>query len=162
MDFKGVMMKTRMLALLVACFFLNSALSQERGLPYESFGWLSGSWEVTQGGKVIEEQWMAPSGQMMIGMGRTSSAKKTLFFEFLQIVQSDTGTYYVARPLAKNATAFKLLRAGTNEIVFENLKHDFPQRIIYRMLSDKTMLARVEGLVKGSLKWEEFTYTRSN
>lgn len=140
----------------------QSAMSQGKGLSIEALGWMSGCWEMNEAGKEVEEQWMTPSGQMMLGVGRTTSQGKTVFFEFLQIVQSDTGTYYVARPRGTNTTAFKLVKSTTNEAVFENLKHDFPQRIIYKMLSDKTMLARVEGLVKGKMKSEEFSYTRSD
>ena len=46
--------------------------------------------------------------------------------------------------------------AAEHEVVFENLEHDFPQRIIYRRQGD-LMVARIEGDGPGETKarqWE--------
>ncbi|MBI3005358.1 MAG: hypothetical protein HYY49_08065 [Ignavibacteriales bacterium] len=110
-------------------------------------------------GRVIEEQWMKPLGQMMVGTGRTTSKGKSVFFEFLQIVHADSGIFYIARPKGNPPTPFKLIKAANNEIVFENLSHDFPQRVMYTAGVDE-LFARVEGMVKGELRFEEFRYRR--
>jgi Protein of unknown function (DUF2442) len=42
------------------------------------------------------------------------------------------------------------------EVVFENLEHDFPQRVIYKLDGDGVLRASIEGLQKGQLKTIEF------
>ena len=44
--------------------------------------------------------------------------------------------------------------------MFENLSHDFPQRIIYRRTADASVTARIEGTVKGEARGRDFPYTR--
>jgi len=56
---------------------------------------------------------------------------------------------------------FKLTKNSDNEAVFENLQHDFPQRIIYRRESADALFARVEGSEKGVNKAIDFRYKRA-
>lgn len=56
--------------------------------------------------------------------------------------------------------AFKLVRNGPREAVFENPEHDFPQRIIYRLESDGALFARIEGVVSGKEKGRNFPMKR--
>jgi hypothetical protein len=48
------------------------------------------------------------------------------------------------------------------EVVFENLQHDFPQRIIYRSLSGDRLAARIEGVRGGLLKGIDYPMKRVN
>ena len=45
-------------------------------------------------------------------------------------------------------------------VVFENLAHDFPQRIIYRRNRRRRVTARIEGTVKGESRGRDFPYSR--
>lgn len=73
---------------------------------------------------------------------------KTVAFEFLQIKEYQTGEmYFIARPSKQKLTKFKMVRIGKNEVVFENPRHDFPQRIIYKKQDDGSLFARVESLI---------------
>ena len=42
-------------------------------------------------------------------------------------------------------------------VIFENLEHDFPQRIIYRREGDR-LIARIEGEVNGTLEVTEWAW----
>ncbi len=124
--------------------------------------WLSGCWESNNAERnlLITEQWMKPAGGTMIGAGRTVKSGKTVDFEFLRIIEDASGVYYVAKPTAnKEETRFKLVRATASEIIFENLAHDFPQRIMYRLDGTK-LLARIEGMQNGKLRGVDFPYSR--
>lgn len=124
--------------------------------------WIAGCWEISNAERklLITEQWMQPAGGVMMGMSRTVRGGKISGFEFLRIVQDDTGINYISKPSQnKEETAFKLIRSSSTEAVFENPTHDFPQRIIYRL--DKTMLrARIEGKMNGKDRGIDFPYTR--
>jgi hypothetical protein len=44
------------------------------------------------------------------------------------------------------------------QAVFENINHDYPQRIIYKKMLDDSLFARIEGTVDGVDNFEEFRY----
>lgn len=71
--------------------------AQESKPGIDSLSWLTGCWESNNSEKnrLINEQWMKPAGGSMIGMSRTVRTGKTTGFEFLRIVQDDTGIYYL-------------------------------------------------------------------
>lgn len=146
----------------VIVVFSVSAFGQETKPGIDSLSWISGCWEQNDVAKKRfgSEQWMKPSGGSMIGMSRTVRNGKTVAFEFLRIVQDDTGINYISKPSQnKEETAFKLVKWTANEAVFENPTHDFPQRIIYRR--DKTNLfARIEGTNNGKALGIDFPMTR--
>ena len=42
------------------------------------------------------------------------------------------------------------------EVIFENPDHDFPQRVIYRLISDEDLLGRIEGMIDGKERAVDF------
>jgi hypothetical protein len=122
-------------------------------------GFLAGCWRAERGGRTVDEQWMSPSGTSMLGMSRTVAGGKTVEYEFLQIRQQADGVYYVAKPSGQPEASFKLVKAGSGEIVFENPAHDFPQRILYKRTND-SLAARIEGTMGGKARGVDFPYTR--
>ena len=138
--------------------------AQESKLGVEAMGWLAGCWElnVPQRQMTIAEHWMKPSGGTLIGMSRTVKSGKTTGFESVRIVTTETGIDYVAKPSTnKEETAFKLIKSTSSEIVFENLAHDFPQRIIYRNQAPDTLFARIEGTQNGKLSGMDIPMIRA-
>ncbi len=122
------------------------------------FDGMAGCWEQKDVAKklLISEQWMLPAGTSILGVGRTVKDGKTVDYEFMRVEQRADGIYYVAKPKENNEeTAFKLIRSTLNELVFENKAHDFPQRIIYKLMSTK-MIARIEGDNKGKFMGIDF------
>lgn len=97
--------------------------------------WLSGRWCTTQGEERIEEIWLAPHGNTLLGLSRTMNAERTVAFEYLRIVD-DGVLQYIAQPGGRPPTAFRLSAGGEQWLRFENPAHDFPQRIEYRRDGD--------------------------
>jgi len=115
--------------------------------------WMSGCWEVNDNGVITTERWGKPSENLMIGSSQTVKKGKTVSFEFLRIVSDGHGRAYIAKPSSSQTeTAFAFAKMGEKEIVFENLKHDFPQRIIYRFNKPDSLFARIEGMQNGKLE----------
>lgn len=105
---------------------------------------LSGCWELSSGPMLIEECWLKPNNDLMLGSSRTSRAGKTINFEQLTLRLQGDKVIYEARLQGKPATTpFTLVRGSATEAVFENLAHDFPQRILYRRDGEK-LVARIE------------------
>lgn len=147
------------LFVIAACALALAAQSANPGL--EELSWISGCWEMKSGARTTVERWGRPTSDMLIGVSQTVKDRKTISYELLRIVQAEKGPSYVARPsTAKEDTEFKFARGSKSEIVFENLQHDFPQRIIYRSGGEDKLTARVEGEVGGKLRGNDFPMTR--
>jgi Domain of unknown function (DUF6265) len=56
---------------------------------------------------------------------------------------------------------FNSVSVTSDEVVFENLQHDFPKRIAYRRQPDGGMTATVEGPMNGQTRRIAFPYTRA-
>ena len=124
--------------------------------------WLAGNWRTVTGGRVIEEQWMAPAAGLMLGMGRTVAKGRVLEHEFLQIRAGPGGDlFYIAHPSGQKEATFPITSLTDTAVVFENPQHDFPQKISYTLQPDGSLLAVTEGPGPGGqLKRIEFHYER--
>lgn len=138
------------------------SLSSAGQMPgVERLNWIAGCWVSDDGKERIEEVWLKPAGESMMGMSRTIAGGKTVFTEYVQIREHNGAlAYVVSLGLSAKPVAFKLTKASDNEAVFENPQHDFPQRIIYRRESPDALFARIEGTEKGIAKAIDFSYKR--
>jgi hypothetical protein len=132
----------------------------QAGVSVDRLTWLSGCWTQPRANGLVEEHWMSPRGGSLLGMSRTVSGDQTVEYEFLRIAVVDGALTYVARPSGQAEAAFPVKSIEDGVVVFENLSHDFPQRIIYRRNADATVTARIEGTVKGEARGREFPYRR--
>lgn len=136
-------------------------LSSPARADLSSLAWMAGCWSLDgeQPGSI--EQWTMPAGGSMLGVNRTVRDGKTAFFEFLRIVEEEDGwSGLIASPAGQETARFRMIDLGTQQVVFENPDHDFPQRIMYRLTADGKLLGRIEGNVNGSPRTVEFPMTR--
>jgi hypothetical protein len=128
----------------------------------QDFAWLAGHWRIEQGDRLVDEQWMAPSGGLMMGMARNVQAGKVREYEFTLLRQERNGDIvYVASPSKQTQTTFKLTSLRAGEAVFENPEHDFPKKIVYARQSDGSLLAAIEGPGRdGKLRRVEYPFKR--
>ena len=124
--------------------------------------WMTGCWSQDGRDKGSVEQWTAPAGRSMLGMNRIVSGGKTISFEFMRIVEEEDGWIgFIASPSGQETARFKLVSMNASKVFFENPKHDFPQRIIYRLDSDGDLIGRIEGEVDGVERAADFPMTRT-
>lgn len=121
----------------------------------DNLQWMAGCWEAQAIGAVFEEQWTKPTGGVLLGAAKVLKQGKAVFHEFMRISPEQGRLVFLARIGSKGVTPFPAKSVKENEIVFENLAHDDPKRIIYRK-DGEGMVARVEGDTKG----ENFVYRR--
>lgn len=98
--------------------------------------WLCGTWVMENGGKVTEEHWRPLQGTTILGSSHSYDAEKSTFFEYLRIGLRNGTISYVAMPGGAPPTAFRLAKLEDGLMVFENEKHDHPQRISYQKTAD--------------------------
>jgi len=131
--------------LIVLALLSAAASSQTLDASVADAGWLAGCWAGGDGDTRSEEHWMAPGGGTMIGMNRTVKDGTTVAYELIRIVETDTGSLaFIASPSGQSTTRFELVRMDESQLVFENLAHDFPQRITYTRSSANVIVARIE------------------
>ena len=119
------------------------------------FAWLTGSRSVKES-VLIEERWMEPASNLILGVSRTLRGDKVVEFEFLRIEARADGIYYVAQPGGRPPTDFKLTKWDGTEAIFENPQHDFPKRILYRKQPDNVVVVRIDG--GAGTKGQDFTF----
>ena len=155
----------KLVALVFTFFLACSAVAQGKPAKLTDLGWLAGCWEASKPdtGFMLSEQWMKPEGEgMMIGMGRTILERvRPWTGEFMRIEQSGDGLTFFAKPKVNNEeTRFKMIRMSDSEVAFENLAHDFPQRVIYRLTKADLLTPSIEGTINGKSKAIEFPMQR--
>lgn len=123
--------------------------------------WLAGAWSGDDRGTLNEEVWLAPSGGLMLGMHRDTSAGKAVGFEFLRIEQDAGGLVYRAMPEGRPPTDFRQVAQGPSCVVFENPDHAFPRRVLY-WREGRTLHARIEGMRQGKPAAREWAWTPSS
>lgn len=97
----------------------------------------------------------------MLGMSRTVAKGQIVDYEFLQIRAQNGRLVYIAKPARQPEATFTATTASAREVIFENLAHDFPQRVIYRLQPDGNLAARIEGAEKGKARAVDFPMRRA-
>ena len=148
-----------MLAVLLGACFVAGASAAEPEIT--RLAWLSGCWASDGGEPGSGEQWSAIAGETMLGMGRTVRRGKTVNSEFMELRHLPDGRLaFIAHPSGQPTAAFPVLTLTDTSVVFENLQHDFPQRVAYVRAGDSKVRARIEGMRNGKLRVIEFPMTR--
>lgn len=118
--------------------------------------WLQGCWQAAGAEAGSEEHWLVPAGGSMLGVGRTVRKSKTVAWEFMRIQENADSLVFTALPSGKAEASFQLLSLDKQKVVFENLRPEFPQRVIYQLNTDGSLLGRIEGKAKDQEKGIDF------
>jgi hypothetical protein len=121
--------------------------------------WLAGCWELSADGRTVEEHWLAPRGGNMVNVGRTMKGDALVEFEQVVLREDGDRLAYEAHPSGQAGAVFHSKSVGDGSVVFENLEHDFPQRVGYDRKGD-TLVGWIEGERNGKTRRIEFPYKR--
>lgn len=130
----------------------------------DDFGWLLGSWKHESATSTTYETWRKLSELTFEGESwRVSKATgQRVFGEALLLAEMGSDIFYLPKvPENEYPVAFKLTASTKTQAVFENPKHDFPQKIHYKLNVDGSLVAVVEGVVNGEPRRVEFRYTKT-
>jgi hypothetical protein len=126
----------------------------------DKLAWMAGTWSETKAGVVTREVWLAPVGGAMTGATQTNRPGKVPVHEF-ETITTDADGAVVYTPIIAGVppTPFVLQPGPDGEAVFERPGDAFPKRVIYRKCG-ADLCARIEGVVNGQLKGQEWRYAR--
>lgn len=127
---------------------LLAPLATAQAPAVADLGWMQGCWR-TDGDTPTEEHWSSPEGGLLVGWSRTLRDGRAVAVEHLRVQAGPDGRpTLVALPSGQDAAAFPAVALTDREVVFENLDHDFPNRITYTRTADR-LRAQVEGVADG-------------
>jgi hypothetical protein len=149
-------MKALTAAALAAC--IASSAVAAPATTVGDLDWMTGLW--TQKGGEGREAWLPPVGGQMVGLSQSPRPGRRPSYEFERIEARDGVLTFTAIIEGQPPTPFALLSSKDGEVVFQNLEHDFPQRVIYRRCG-VDLCARIEGTINGKLEGEDWRYARA-
>jgi hypothetical protein len=146
--------------IVAALVFAAQGAFGQSGPLVESLDWMTGSWVSASSKETVRETWHGPANGMLVAVNLTSSANGRATYEFLRIARTPAGFSYFASPGGRTPVEFPMKEAGERRVVFENPSHDFPRRILY-WRDGASLMARVEGTLRGETRSEEWRFERA-
>lgn len=124
---------------------------------------LAGLWKMETSRGAIYEEWKVTAADKLTGRSFRLNNADTVIMEQIELFLKDGSIVY--SPIARGqnngqAVPFKLTGNDDNRYIFENKEHDFPQRIIYQLVSKDAVNARIEGTLNGKERGSDFKYSR--
>ena len=140
------MLKTLPIAVLFLVLF--TSLTDKQSV--RQFQWLQGKWKQPNTDRY--EEWNIASDSLANGMAYIlSDDGEAVPDEIIQIRYRNGLFYYVTIVKKQNAelpVEFKIVSSSSGSLVSENPTHDFPQRIVYKLQKNGSLLAYIENLQK--------------
>ena len=124
----------------------------------KNFNWLLGKWKLSNGEEVYES-WIRLDDHTFEGRGYTIKDGHEQTSESIKLEQRGEDMFYVPT-VAHNLgpVDFRLVNYSGKLAIFENLGHDFPQRIKYRFTQDELLFAEIEN--KESTKRKQYLFKK--
>lgn len=144
---------------------LGTAAAEERDSPaakpdaaaqIASLDWLAGTWAGAVGPGTWEAVYTTPAGGEVMSTNKEIRKGKVVSFEFERFFVKDGKVVMTPYVKGINTVAFTLTQNDpkARRAIFENPKHDFPQRIDYHRRSDD--LLHIGVYAKRDGKWAGF------
>lgn len=121
--------------------------------------WLIGKWENTSPDGVLTENWEKVNDSTFSAASYFIKEADTIHFESIVLAQKGEGLTYIATVKGQNdgkPVAFPSTSETENKLVFENLQHDYPQKITYTKGANNTLTAEISGKLNGKQTTERF------
>ncbi len=126
-----------------------------------SFTPFAGSWKSED--EKTTEQWQSQSDTLYFGKSFSVENNDTLHLESITIKKRNGSYYYIPQVFNQNdgrEIPFKLIDYNKDHFVFENPKHDFPQRITYSFKGNESLLVVIESIGPEESKRVEFKFSK--
>lgn len=167
-------MKTIMTRFAIAFFLLCVASCKK----YDAFGneiktfnelkkanWLLGAWQKQTDTSNLVETWKRENDSTLTGTSFFILNKKdTLHREIIELVEKNNLLIYTSTIFGENndePVAFQKTMETETELIFENPKHNYPQKIVYKKISSSQLSATISGKVNGKVEIETYKLTKN-
>lgn len=124
---------------------------------------LTGLWKMDGKRGSLYEEWQASGDNQLKGRSYKINNNDTVVLENVTISLQEGAIFYTPVVNDQNnqqPVPFKLVSYNNNRYEFENKGHDYPQRVIYKLVSANELHARIEGSKNGKESGSDFVYSR--
>lgn len=147
----------------ISCYFAgkqkNAISGNENVQPIGQVIWLVGNWQKQSEKGILTEAWRKLDDSTFVGRSYLISEADTLLLESIRLEQRTGKLYYIPTVSDQNEgqpVVFAQTSLTDSTIVFENPKHDFPQKITYSLLVNDSLSAEIAAVVDGKPKSRTF------
>lgn len=155
--------KTTLLLLLLAIVSCKEFDSNEKD-KIKAARWLLGNWENNSADGNLSETWKKINDSTFQAQSYFIKEKDTLHFETITLQQKGEQLTYSAAVKGQNEdkpVSFKLTTGTEKQLVFENPKHDYPQKISYTQITPDSLVAQISGMQQGKPSSEQFSMKKT-
>lgn len=129
----------------------------------EKMNWLIGNWENKMPEGILRETWKKDNDSTFLGNSYFINSKDTVHFESIKLNQKGENLIYSATVVGQNndePVEFKLTSDTPNSFTFENPKHDYPQKIVYKKVNNNSLVAIISGKQQGKMSSESYPMSK--
>ena len=129
----------------------------------EKANWLIGEWENNSPEGNATEVWEKKNDSTFAGKSYFIIGKDTVSSETISLEQNGKELFYIPTVKGQNnaqPVKFTLASSTNKQLVFENPKHDYPQKISYIQITNDSLLAEISGTIDGKQNLQKFPMTR--
>ncbi|WP_395049130.1 DUF6265 family protein [Flavobacterium sp.] len=144
-------MKKTILILIIAVT-LTSCLKSKETSKIVVADWLLGKWENNSENGNLTETWKKVNDSIYNGESYFVKGKDTLHAEQIKLEQKGEALFYISTIKGQNndePVTFIQNDTIEKQLVFENPKNDFPQKISYLKITNDSILIQISGIQQG-------------
>lgn len=127
---------------------LFSCTTTSKNEKIKASEWLIGEWKNESEEGIIIETWSKPNDSTLVAGSFFIKNKDSLHFETIRLFEKDGELVYETTIKGQNndkPISFPLISETENELVFENLNNDYPQKVKYLRNSNSTLTISIAG-----------------
>lgn len=132
---------------LIGIIFLLGFNLADNSKTFKKLYVLEGTWKMNTKRGAICEEWKKMDKNYLQNKGYMIQGKDTIITERVALTNTKDGIFYtstVEDQNKKQPIAFKMTKAEINMFVFENPAHDFPKRIVYKLITADSLHAFID------------------
>ncbi|MFV8357690.1 DUF6265 family protein [Flavobacterium sp. XS1P32] len=144
---------------IVVTLMVASCQKSEKVNKINVANWILGNWESKSDEGTLTESWSKVNDSTFQATSYFTKEKDTIHFETITLQQKGDVLTYYATVIGQNndkAVAFKQTNETPEQLTFENLKHDYPQKISYSHKTTADLAIKISGIQQGKPTSEEF------
>jgi hypothetical protein len=144
---------------------LFSCTNKSKNEKIKASEWLVGEWKNESKEGIVTENWSKTNDSTLTAGSFFIKEEDTLHFENIILKEKEDELVYETIIQGQNndkPIVFPLLSETENELVFENLQNDYPQKIKYQRNSKPAITITISGKQAKKFVSEQFKMIKSN
>jgi Domain of unknown function (DUF6265) len=149
----------------IVSLLLLSCTNSHKNDKIKASEWLIGDWKNQSEEGILNETWSKPNDSTLVAGSFFIKEKDTLHFENSTLKEKEGELIYETIIKGQNndkPIVFQFLSETENELVFENLQNDYPQKIKYQRNSKTAITISISGNLAKKAVSEQFKMTKTN